>query len=118
MRRLSGDLYSFLDRDTKTVGKEPSTFQKAPNLAASQEPSHLQVENVSFFYPNAQEPVLRQVNLTLNKGERVALVGPNGAGKSTLARLLLGLYKPQNRRNSCGRHTFKHRKSAGVVDAL
>ena len=95
MRRLSGDLYSFLDRDTKTVGKEPSTSQKAPNLTASQEPSHLQVENVSFFYPNAQEPVLRQVNLTLNKGERVALVGPNGAGKSTLARLLLGLYKPQ-----------------------
>ncbi len=95
MRRLSGDLYSFLDRDTKTVGKAPSTPQQTPNLTASQEPSHLQIENVSFFYPNAQEPVLRQVNLTLNKGERVALVGPNGAGKSTLARLLLGLYKPQ-----------------------
>ena len=95
MRRLSGDLYAFLDRDTQTVGKDPSASQKAPNLTASQEPSHLQVENVSFFYPNAQEPVLRHVNLTLNKGERVALVGPNGAGKSTLARLLLGLYKPQ-----------------------
>ena len=103
MRRLSGDLYSFLDRDADTVSglKTPptsdpsSTPQKAPNLTASQEPSHLQVENVSFFYPNAQEPVLRQVNLTLNKGERVALVGPNGAGKSTLARLLLGLYRPQ-----------------------
>ena len=112
MRRLSGDLYSFLDRDTKTAGKAPSTPQKAPNLTASEEPTHLnqeldsdsflkgtsswlKIENVSFFYPNAQEPVLRQVNLTLNKGERVALVGPNGAGKSTLARLLLGLYRPQ-----------------------
>ncbi len=103
MRRLSGDLYSFLDRDTDTVSglktpptsSTPSTPQKAPNLTASQEPSHLQVENVSFFYPNAQAPVLRQVNLTVNKGERVALVGPNGAGKSTLARLLLGLYQPQ-----------------------
>ena len=94
MRRLSGDLYAFLDRDTETVGEEPSTPQKAPNLTASQEPSHLHVENVSFLYPNAQEPVLRQVNLTVNKGERVALVGPNGAGKSTLARLLLGLYRP------------------------
>ena len=103
MRRLSGDLYSFLDRDADTVSGlktpptsgPPSTSQKAPDLTASQEPSHLQVENVSFFYPNAQEPVLRHVNLTLKKGERVALVGPNGAGKSTLARLLLGLYRPQ-----------------------
>ena len=112
MRRLSGDLYSFLDRDAAAVAKDPSTSQKAPNLTASQEPSHLnqeldsdsflkgtsswlKIENVSFFYPNAQEPVLRHVNLTLNKGERVALVGPNGAGKSTLARLLLGLYRPQ-----------------------
>ena len=95
MRRLSGDLYSFLDRDSKTRTKAPSTPQKSPNLTALQEPSHLQIENVSFFYPKAQEPVLRHINLTLNKGERVALVGPNGAGKSTLARLLLGLYRPQ-----------------------
>ena len=103
MRRLSGDLYAFLDRDADRVSGSktpptsgtPSTPQKAPNLTASQEPSHLQVENVSFFYPNAQAPVLQQVNLTVNKGERVALVGPNGAGKSTLARLLLGLYRPQ-----------------------
>ena len=100
MRRLSGDLYAFLDRDTEVSGLKtdrtsgaPSTPQKAPNLI--QEPSQLHVENVSFFYPNAQEPVLRHVNLTLNKGERVALVGPNGAGKSTLARLLLGLYRPE-----------------------
>ena len=49
MRRLSGDLYSFLDRDTAAVAQDPSTPQKAPNLTAAQEPSHLQMENVSFF---------------------------------------------------------------------
>ncbi|MYI68406.1 MAG: ABC transporter ATP-binding protein [Boseongicola sp. SB0673_bin_14] len=83
MRRLSGDLYAFLDRDADVSGlktaptsRTPSTPQKAPSLIASREPSHLQVEKVSFFYPNTQEPVLRQVNLTLNKGERVALVTP------------------------------------------
>jgi ABC-type multidrug transport system fused ATPase/permease subunit len=39
--------------------------------------------------------VLNHINVTLEKGERVALVGPNGAGKTTLARVLLGLYRPQ-----------------------
>lgn len=100
MRRLSGDLYSFLDRDVDlTIPKAEDRHTSEPDknslLTTTQEPSHLQIENVSFLYPNAQEPVLRHVNLTLNKGERVALVGPNGAGKSTLARLLLGFYRPQ-----------------------
>ena len=103
MRRLSGDLYAFLDRDADTASGlktpptsgSPSESYKNSSLIAIQEPSYLQIENVSFLYPNAQEPVLNHVNLTLKKGERVALVGPNGAGKSTLARLLLGLYRPQ-----------------------
>ncbi len=103
MRRLSGDLYAFLDHDADTASGlktpptsgSPSESYKNSSLIATQEPSYLQIENVSFLYPNAQEPVLSHVNLTLKKGERVALVGPNGAGKSTLARLLLGLYSPQ-----------------------
>ena len=99
MRRLSGDLYPFLDRDAdtanaKTGGEHPS--ESYGNLfQTTQEPTYLRIENVSFLYPNTQVPVLHHINVTLKKGERVALVGPNGAGKTTLARLLLGLYRPQ-----------------------
>lgn len=102
MRRLSGDLYPFLDRDASTVSglKTPPTsgFPSESHenyFQTTQEPSHLRIENVSFLYPNTQEPVLNHINLTLKKGESVALVGPNGAGKTTLARVLLGLYRPQ-----------------------
>ena len=102
MRRLSGDLYPFLDRDASTVlGLKTPPTSGSPSeshenyFQTTQEPSHLRIENVSFLYPNTQEPVLNHINLTLEKGESVALVGPNGAGKTTLARVLLGLYHPQ-----------------------
>ncbi|RKU20774.1 hypothetical protein C6500_08125 [Candidatus Poribacteria bacterium] len=102
MRRLSGDLYPFLDRDTSTVsGLKTAPTSGSPSeshenyFQTTQEPSYLRMENVSFLYPNTQVPVLNHINVTLKKGERVALVGPNGAGKTTLARVLLGLYRPQ-----------------------
>ena len=99
MRRLSGDLYPFLDRGSDTIkaktgGESPSESHINP-FQTSEEPPYLRIENVSFLYPNTQEPVLKHINLTLKKGESVALVGPNGAGKTTLGRVLLGLYRPQ-----------------------
>lgn len=48
-------------------------------------------DDVSFRF-HKQSPVLRQFNLTIAGGERVALVGPSGAGKSTVIKLLLRLY--------------------------
>ena len=97
MRPLFGDLYQFLDRkSTTTVQGSPDSMDKNKNeLDGNKTVQDLGIENVSFSYPNSQEPVLNHVNLTLKKGERVALVGPNGAGKTTLARILLGLYRPQ-----------------------
>jgi ATP-binding cassette subfamily B protein len=54
----------------------------------------VRLENVVFGYLDAEPPLLRDVSLTLEPGEVVALTGPNGAGKSTIARLMLGLYRP------------------------
>ncbi len=52
------------------------------------------LEPVSFRYPGVEEYSLRDVNLTLHYGEKIALVGPNGAGKTTLILLLCRLYEP------------------------
>ena len=51
----------------------------------------IQVKGIDFTYEN-NNPVLKNVNLTINRGEMVALVGPSGSGKSTLADLILRFY--------------------------
>ncbi|WP_214630342.1 ATP-binding cassette domain-containing protein [Paenibacillus agaridevorans] len=53
----------------------------------------ISVKNLSFSYPNSNENNLKNIDLEINKSEKVVILGDNGAGKSTLIKLLLGLYK-------------------------
>lgn len=54
----------------------------------------IEFRNVSFRYPDRQDWALRNVNLHIKPGEKIALVGANGAGKTTLIKLLTRLYDP------------------------
>ncbi|MFA6158086.1 MAG: ABC transporter ATP-binding protein [Candidatus Paceibacterota bacterium] len=51
-------------------------------------------ENVSFAYPRSEKVILRNISLTLEPGEKFALVGENGAGKTTFVKLLCRIYDP------------------------
>lgn len=55
-------------------------------------------ENVSFRYPEQKDYALKNLNLTIKAGKRLAVVGLNGAGKSTMIKLLLRLYDPSEGR--------------------
>ncbi|GGU13142.1 ABC transporter ATP-binding protein [Lentzea flava] len=72
----------------------------ADRLATSPPPAKktanaIELKNVHFTYPGRDDEVLAGVNLTVPKGQSLAIVGENGAGKSTLVHLLCGTYRPQ-----------------------
>jgi ATP-binding cassette subfamily C protein CydD len=56
--------------------------------------SQIVLENVTVSYPNRGEPVLKNLSISLSRGEIVALVGPSGSGKSTFCHLLMGHLAP------------------------
>ena len=83
-------LYEYLDTPvdpatgTATVGSRPG--------------EGLRFEHVTFTYPGASEPAVRDVSFALRPGESLALVGENGSGKTTLIKLLTRLYVPASGR--------------------
>ena len=54
----------------------------------------IELRNVSFRYPKAEQDILHNINLTIRPGEKLAVVGQNGAGKTTLVKLICGFYDP------------------------
>ncbi len=55
----------------------------------------IKINKITWKYRNSSECVIRDLSLTIKKGESIALIGASGAGKTTLADIILGLYKPQ-----------------------
>lgn len=69
-------------------------FPKQEGIEIELETMDIELVNVSFKYPNSDKYVLKNVNLKIKSGTRLALVGINGSGKSTLVKLLCRFYEP------------------------
>ena len=66
------------------IGEEKVLFNK-----------EIVVKNLSFEYEE-NKPVLKDINLPIKKGSKIAFIGESGSGKSTLVDIIIGLYRPKN----------------------
>ncbi|MEO6053798.1 MAG: ABC transporter transmembrane domain-containing protein [Chthoniobacterales bacterium] len=87
------------ERVRELLAENPEIDSRAlpPAMPAPRLRGEVRFENVSFRYPSRlQSPVLHELTLHANPGEKIALVGASGAGKSTIASLLLRFYDPDS----------------------
>ena len=73
------------------LSTEPE-MKDGEHTAECGKPQKIELKNVSFKYTGSDKNALEDINMTINPGEKIALVGYNGAGKTTLTNLLLRLY--------------------------
>ena len=78
---------------TLEQNKELSAGLDAPSIRFDHE---IKIQSVSYRYPNTQKNVLKDISMTIPKGQFIAITGASGSGKTTLLDILLGLLKPSN----------------------
>lgn len=88
-----GDQGRYLE-DYETVMAFEEEPQADADSISNTDSIEIKFENVSFAYPNTEREVLKDINLTIKQGEKIAIVGENGSGKSTFVSLMTGLYEP------------------------
>lgn len=83
-----------LERITDVIQAEPEQSKEKKVRKAPRLTGHIELKEVSFRYNMNIPLALRDITLSIEPGQKVALVGRTGSGKSTFAKLLLGLYEP------------------------
>ena len=81
------DVWDILD-ENETLPEKPDAIKLAPLK------SEIKLDHVSFNYQNSVGKILHDINLTVGRGQTVALVGESGGGKSSLTKLIQRLYDP------------------------
>jgi len=82
LRRIRDVVDTPSEHDSKVIYKEKELE------------GNITFENVSFSYTKYADKVIKELNIDIKAGEKVAIIGPSGSGKSTLANLLVGLHTP------------------------
>jgi ABC-type multidrug transport system fused ATPase/permease subunit len=103
-------LFDFLDTKPDIVDTRGAKDIKSKKLSVA-------FENVSFEY-NENDPVLKNINLTVPAGSVCALVGPSGGGKTTLFNLLMRFYEPQTGKITINKTDIKKYKLKSLRNSI
>ena len=84
------------DLVTNILKKKNSPHYKNLFLKKIKFDENLELKDISFKYPNQSISIIENLNLKINKGDRIGIIGPSGSGKTTLINIILGLLSPEN----------------------
>lgn len=103
------DMLDEFDEEDKYQSQEKITIEDFEDIELS---------HVSFTYPAKKTMALDDINLSIKKGEHVAIVGENGSGKTTLAKVLSGLYEPTQGKILMGEIDYKNLSFDSLIDYI
>ncbi len=87
-------LYSDLDLENESSSFE--TFENNSNIKAIPFKNEITIDLIQFKYETTQDPIIDNLNISIEKGQTIAFIGSTGSGKTTLIDLIVGLLEPSN----------------------
>ncbi|WP_035398760.1 ABC transporter ATP-binding protein [Exiguobacterium sp. OS-77] len=92
-----GELINVIQRGTASLDRLEATMRVKPLIASTprehvEHPERIEMNDLTFTYPETAHPVLRDLNMTIEQGTTIGIVGPTGSGKTTFLRQFLREY--------------------------
>lgn len=94
LQELTGDMNRLDDVLKYKKEIEPKSNLEIIEKSDSKLNGYLELKNITFGYSQLEKPLIKNFNLKMKPGSRIALIGSSGCGKSTIAKLVMGLYAP------------------------
>ncbi len=99
----------------RTTASLSPTIIEPTHAALIPQQYDLQLENISFHYPDQEKNVIHNLSLTIPHGSKIGIIGDSGAGKTSLLQLLLRFFDPQQGRILLGGEAYKNLRSDDVL---